>query len=340
MAVIKVAPFSHEFSCEDGETLLEGALRNGLLLKYGCKHGGCGTCKIRLLDGDIAEQGPTFALSAEDQADDLVLACASIPVEPCLIDVDPSGLTEEEFYSGDTSRDYVAVVDEVEVVAGDIARVRFDLGLDDIDFTAGQFVNVEVPGSGLLRTFSLANGPANRHFIELICKLYPDGLFSRFLRDAVPGTPIRIFGPYGSLKVHLSHRPVIMIAGGSGLAPLLSMLRDLAAKGADRSVELYFGARTEEHLYALDDIAELGKELGDFEFIPVLSHSWSPSWSGETGLVIDAILRRHQRLSHDVYLCGPPPMIDGAVPQLVQRGVRPRNIYYDAFTPAVQTASP
>ncbi|AFM20131.1 2-polyprenylphenol hydroxylase-like oxidoreductase (plasmid) [Mycolicibacterium chubuense NBB4] len=337
MASIKVEPFSHEFVCEDGETLLEGALRNGLLLKYGCKHGGCGTCKVRLVDGDVAEQGPTFALSAEDQANDLILPCSSIPLEPCVIDVETSGLTEDEFFSGDTSRGYDAVLGRFEVVAGDIARVRLDLGDDEIAFTAGQFVNVEVPGTGLLRTFSLANCPADSSVVELICKQYTDGLFARFLRDADLGTPIRLFGPYGSLKVHLSHRPIIMIAGGSGLAPLLSMLRDLAAKGSDRSVTLYFGARSEGHLYALDDITDIGCRLPDFEFVPVLSESWSPNWTGETGMVIDAILRRHTTLAHDVYLCGPPPMIDGATPLLLERGVRQRNIYYDAFTPATQT---
>jgi NAD(P)H-flavin reductase/ferredoxin len=336
MDKILVSPFSHEFSCEKGETILEGALRNGLLLKYGCKHGGCGTCKVRLVEGDVAENGSTFALSADDQADDLILPCASVPVEPCVIDVGPSGLTEEEFFSGDSSRCYEAVVGTVDTVTADIARIRLDLGADEIEFTAGQFVNVEVPGTGLLRTFSIANAPEDPSAVELICKLYPSGLFSQFLRETAPGAAIRFFGPYGTLKVHLSHRPILMIAGGSGLAPLLSMLRDLAAKDADRRVTLYFGARTESDLYALDDIAEIRRKLRDFEFVPVLSQSWAASWTGETGMVTDALLRRCATLAHDVYLCGPPPMIDAAVPLLLQRGVRPRNIYYDAFTPATQ----
>jgi len=338
MTTISVSPFAHEFSCENGETLLEAALRNGVLLKYGCRHGGCGTCKVRLLDGDVTERGSTFALSMEDQANDLILACASVPLEPCVIDVDPSGLTEEEFFSGDTSRGYDAVVETVDVLTADIARVRLDLS-DEMDFTAGQFVNVEVPGTGLLRTFSMANAPDHPSVVELICKLYPDGLFSRFLREAVPGAVVRLFGPYGTLKVHLSHRPILMIAGGSGMAPLLSMLRDLAARGSDRPVALYFGARSEADLYALDDIAEIGQTLCNFEFIPVLSYSWSANWSGETGMVTEAIARRCPTLAHDVYLCGPPPMIDAAVPLLLERGVRPRNIYYDAFTAAAQPVS-
>ncbi len=106
MVEIQVQPFGHSYECDEGETLLEAALRNNLLLKYGCKHGGCGTCKVRLLDGDVEEHGSSFALGPEDRNADLVLACASVPTEPCVIDVEPSGLTEEEFFSGDSSRPF------------------------------------------------------------------------------------------------------------------------------------------------------------------------------------------------------------------------------------------
>jgi propane monooxygenase reductase subunit len=332
---VTVDAFGHSYECADGETLLEGALRNTLLLRYGCKHGGCGTCKVRLLDGDVDEHGSSFALTPEDRAQDVVLACASVPVEDCVLDVEVSGLTEEEFFSGDTSRVFETVVEAVAMLTADIAAVRLRIRDDEMSFVAGQFVNVEIPGTPLLRTFSLANAPKDRDVIELIVKLYPDGAFSRFLReDAVPGTAVRVHGPYGQLHVYLSHRPVLMIAGGSGLAPLLSMLRDMADTGFDRPVTVFFGARTEADLYLTEEIAAVGEGLGSFSFVPVLSESWSADWTGATGLVTEAIAARHPTLAHDVYLCGPPPMIDAAVPLLTARGVRPRNIYFDAFTPA------
>jgi NAD(P)H-flavin reductase/ferredoxin len=335
MYTVTVNPFAHSYDCEDGETLLDAALRNSLLLKYGCKHGGCGTCKVRLVDGDVDERGSSFALTPQDRADDVVLACASTPLEPCVIDVAPSGLTEDEFLSGDTSRPYGCVVEQVTGLTADIAGVRLRLTDGEMSFNAGQFVNVQIPGTNLLRTFSLANAPADGAVVELIVKLYPDGAFSRFLReDAAPGAAITVHGPYGQLRVHLSHRPVMMIAGGSGLAPLLSMLKDMANKGFDRPVTLYFGARTERDLYCVDEISAHGQKLMDFEFVPVLSESSPDNWTGETGMVTDAIRRRHRQLAHDVYLCGPPPMIDAAVPLLTAAGVRPRNIYFDAFTPA------
>lgn len=332
---VKVQPFGHAFDVHEDETILDAALRNNLLLRYGCKHGGCGTCKVRLLDGDVDEHGSSFALSPSDRAEDLVLACASVPLDDCVIDVEPSGLTEEEFFSGDTSRLFHAVVSRVDLLTRDIAAVRLDLADSPIQFVAGQFVNLEVPGTGLARTFSLANAPAQDDRIELIVKLYPDGVFSRFLReDATAGTPVRVQGPYGQLKMHLSHRPVLMIAGGSGLAPILSLLRDCATNGFDRPVTVFFGARTEADLYLVEEIRSVGERLPDFSFHPVLSESWGPGWDGATGFVTDAIAAWSPTLSHDVYLCGPPPMIDAAVPMLTGAGVRPRNIYFDAFTPA------
>jgi propane monooxygenase reductase subunit len=332
---IVVQPFGHTLDCDDDETLLEAALRNNVLLRYGCKHGGCGTCKVRLVDGEVDEGGSSFALSPADRAEDLILACASVPLESCVIDVEPSGLTEEEFYCGDTSQSFDTVVSSVDYLTTDIAAVTLDLTQGRISFTAGQFVNVEIPDSGLLRTFSLANAPARDDRIELIVKLYPDGAFSRFLREnALPGTPVRVHGPYGRLKMHLSHRPVLMIAGGSGLAPLLSLLRDCADHGFDRPITMFFGARTESDLYLTEEIAAIGRRLTDFQFFPVLSESSPAHWSGHTGMVTDAVTAWRSDLSHDVYLCGPPPMISAAVPLLTRAGVRPRNIYFDAFTPA------
>lgn len=337
MNTINVSPFAHEFDCADGETILEAALRNSLLLKYGCKYGGCGTCKVRLLDGDVEESGSSFALTPQDRAADLILACASRPLEPCTIDTEPSGLTEEEFLSGDTSRSYDAILSDVQALTSDIAAVQLRLVSGEMPFTAGQFLTVQIPGTDLLRTYSFANCPSRPDEVELIVKLYPDGAFARFLAsDSCLGSTVTVFGPYGRLKVALSHRPVLMIAGGSGLAPLLSMLRDMVRTGFERPVSMFFGARTEADLYLVDEIRELGAGLEQFEFVPVLSASWPADWAGETGMVTDAIARWLPALAHDVYLCGPPPMIDAAIPMLTAAGVRPRNIYFDAFTPASQ----
>ncbi|MGQ0845971.1 MAG: 2Fe-2S iron-sulfur cluster-binding protein [Sporichthyaceae bacterium] len=330
MPRITVEPFAHSFECADGETVLAGALRNNLLLRYGCQYGGCGTCKVRLVDGDVEEPGSSFALTTQDREEDLILACASVPLEDCVLDVEPNGVSEEQFHSGDTSKPYETVVESVEYLTADIAGVRLRIVGDRMPFVAGQFVNVEIPGTALVRTFSLANAPAADDVVELIVKLYPDGAFSHFLREtAAPGTPVRVHGPYGQLRIRLSHRPVLMIAGGSGLAPILSLLRDCADRGFDRPITFFFGARSEADLYLQDEIAAVGARLPEFAFHPVTD-----------GFVTDAITAWSPTLAHDVYLCGPPPMISAAVPLLTGAGVRPRNVYFDAFTQAVAVAVP
>jgi NAD(P)H-flavin reductase/ferredoxin len=333
MSLISVEPFFHSYDHMVGETVLEAALRNNKFLKYGCRHGGCGSCKIRLIAGDVEEIGSSFALTSEDRSNDLILACASIPLGPCTIDVTPTNLTQDEYFAGDNAHTYEASLAYVEDLTADITRVRLDLS-EPICFLAGQFVNVEVPPENVQRSFSIASAPDTPYVVELIVKRYATGAFGRFLSTAKLGTTVRFTGPYGALRIHASHRPILMVAGGSGLAPILSILRDLVARCEERPVSLFFGARTEEDLYLVEEISLLGDKLAGFEFVPVLSESWSRYWTGEIGLVTDALARAYPKFAHDAYVCGPPPMVSAVSDLLTARGVRKRNIYFDAFTPA------
>jgi propane monooxygenase reductase subunit len=337
MYSLRVDPLGHTVDVQDGETVLQAALRNGRLLRYGCGHGGCGTCKVRLVDGVVDERVDSFALDSRDRASGMILACSSAPVQDCTIDVSAMELSEEEFLSGDRSTTFRTRIETVDAVCPDIYRLRLALVAPRrMSFVAGQFVNVGVPGTDLTRSYSMANGPADDEAVELYCRIYPGGLFSDYLRTrAKVGDELSCAGPFGQLKLHASHRPILMIGGGSGLAPLLSLLRELAARQVHRPVSLFFGARTPADLYALNEIQELGERIEDFTFVPVLSESWPAEWSGETGLVTDAVAARHGRLAHDVYLCGPPLMIEAATELAIARGARPRNIYFDAFVPAV-----
>ena len=247
---VVVLPFERAFACDEGETILAGALRQGLFLRYGCRHGGCGTCKVRLVDGDVDEHGSTFALPDSERAEGWVLACASVPAGECTVDATAMDLSEDEFLAGDTVGTYTAEVVALEALTRDIRAVRLRL-LDPpaMRFTAGQFVNVEVPGTTEVRAYSMANPPSDGGAVDLIVKLLPGGLFSTHLEERLlPGDRLRLHGPLGQLKVRLSHRPMVMVAGGSGLAPLLSMLADLAEKGSARPATLFFGARRADDL--------------------------------------------------------------------------------------------
>ncbi len=337
MPRVTVQPFDHTYECDDTETLLEGALRNDLYVRYGCKHGGCGTCKARLVDGEVDETRSTFALSRVDRDEGWILMCSSVPVDDCLVDVSGMDLTEDEFFGGDQIGTYLTLVEKIEELTPDIRGLRLRLvDPPNIKFVAGQFVNVELPDSDEVRSFSLANPPSRSDVIDLIIKMLPGGRFAQLLNGQLSvGDKLRVYGPLGQMKVRLSHRPIVMIAGGSGLAPFLSMLTELAEQRSERPVTLFFGARRAEDLYALDRIAELQRRMPALRFIPALSEERPADWHGETGLVTDVVARCMPDLSgHDAYLAGPPPMIDAAVPLLVKLGVRERNIHFDAFVPS------
>jgi NAD(P)H-flavin reductase/ferredoxin len=333
-ANLRIQPFDEVIQCGHDETILAAVLREKLFIRYGCKGGGCGTCKVLLVDGDVDEPGTSFALSAAERNKGFILACSSVPVEDCTIDVDGMDLSDEEFHAGDVTATYDATLEVLEPLTHDIRFLRLRLDRP-MPFTAGQFVNVFPPGAGSSRSYSMANSPSDPGIIDLILKVIPNGFFSTYLGESARcGDRLKVEGPFGLLKIRLSHRKVLMIAGGSGMAPILSMATDLAEKGNDRPVTLFFGARREGDLYLLDRIQQIAERM-PLEFIPALSEAWPEDWWGETGMVTSAIARRLPDLEgYDAYLCGPPPMIDAAIPLLVDSGVRDRNIYFDAFVPS------
>jgi NAD(P)H-flavin reductase len=246
-------------------------------------------------------------------------------------------LTEDEFASGDHTCTFIAEVEGKEALAPDIRRLYLRLvEPESIKFTAGQFVNVEVPGSREFRSYSMANPPSDRHHVELVVKLIHKGTFSSHLESELKvGDRLRLLGPLGRLKVRLSHRSIIAIAGGSGMAPILSMLTDLAEKGNVRPITFLFGTRREEDIYFQDRLETLRRSMPALETVFALSDEHPQGWAGETGLVTEALARRMPTLkNYDAYLCGPPGMIEAAKPLLIERGVRERNIYLDAFVPS------
>ena len=266
---IKVDQFGHTFDCEEDETILEAALRNRVFLRYGCKHGGCGTCKVQLVDGDVELTASSYSLPPGERDAGTILVCQSYPLDDCVLDVAAMNLDEEEFFKGDGTADRATVVESVDKLTHDITRIVLRHPDGQMPFTAGQFVNVTVPGHDVQRSYSMANGSAAADRIDLICKILPGGLFSRYLEeDAKPGDEVTVSGPYGMLSVRLSYREIVMVAGGSGLAPLLSMLTDLADKKSERPVTLFFGARTPDDLYCTEEIEALKERLPLFTFHP------------------------------------------------------------------------
>lgn len=332
MYEIVVQPFGDTFVCAEGETILSAALRERRFLRYGCRHGGCGTCKVQLVDGDVDLTSSAYALPPAERDAGTILVCQSYPLDDCEIDASAMNLDHEEYLAGDGTLTVDATLTRVEYLTADIRRVVLDLPVP-MPFTAGQFVNVVVPGTTVERTYSMANGSADPHRIDLICRLLPGGAFSEFLRaDPAAGSTVRLSGPFGLLRIRLSHRAIVMVAGGSGLAPLLSMLVDLARAGSRREIALVFGARTPADLYLRGEIEALREALPGLAFLPVVQEPVA-AWTGAVGVVTDVLGERADWDATDAYLCGPPGMIDAATELLVARGVREQNVYFDAFVP-------
>lgn len=325
---LRIQPFGREIACRRDESVLAAALRAGVYLPYGCRTGGCGSCRMRLVAGDVSAEGRAPALSAAEHDDGWFLPCVSRPLEDCVIEADPS-LSEGQFLAGDRATVFVTELVRNEIENADVRSVRLRLVEPEaIRFVAGQFVNVEVPGTSAVRSYSIASAPSQPGAIDLYVKRRPDGLFSGLLERAPSlGTRLRVLGPFGRLRIRLSHRPIIMVASGTGLAPLLAMLSDLAEKPAPRPVRLFVSARTPDDVIARDRILALEHALPAFDFIPLTAEG--SAFDGQLGE------RLGSAVDHDAYLCGAPRFIETSLETLVAHGVRRRNVLFDVFTPAL-----
>ena len=324
---VTLQPIGEEIECAGDETVLDAAFRQGYNLAYGCREGQCSACKCFLVEGEVAlKRYSTFALSESEQSNGYTLMCRAMPEQDLVVELlhyDPDAYRLEH-----AIRDGRAEVVAVEALTHDITRLHLRvIEPEDFSFKPGQYVDVHVPGAeGVTRSFSMANVPGDGH-IELIIKRYPGGRLSGMLDGGIaPGQEIGFTGPYGAFHLRRSDRPIVMIAGGSGMAPILSLLRQLAAEGTQRPVRFFYGARTEQDLFYGDLIAELGAKLADFRFTPVVErfvHEAVDEYlaSGEIGTDVEG------------YLCGPPPMIDAAQDMLAGRhSVSEQRIFHDKFT--------
>jgi propane monooxygenase reductase subunit len=230
-----------------------------------------------------------------------------------------------------------AQVASITALTHDIRHLALDLiEPQDIAFHAGQYVDIQIPGTTHTRAFSMANTPATEGRLEFMIKLYPGGRFSGLLEDQLaPGDELEVRGPYGVfiLREH-SDADLVFIGGGAGMAPIWSLLNSMAERGLRRKVTYYYGARSPRDLFHLDELAGLGERLPDFRFVPALSEpAPGDGWEGETGLITDVVDRLESDLTgYEGYLCGPPPMIDAAIELLVAKGIGEARIFYDKFT--------
>jgi propane monooxygenase reductase subunit len=335
---VRLEPVGIEMDVEEGETVLSAGFRQGIMLMHGCKEGQCSSCKSILLDGDIELlKYSTFALPDYEREENYVLLCRTLAYSD--LSVELLSYDEDLLSHSIPVRTYPARVTAIDKLTADIRRLALELE-QPFKFWAGQYVDITVPGSGLVRSFSMANPPGG-NCLEFFIKIYPDGAFSSVLGTQLKiGDELSIKGPYGICFRHENRSgPMILVGGGSGMAPLWSIVNDLARSEEQRQVTFFYGARTQQDLFYLDRIKSIGSVLQDFCFIPALSHEPAGTdWQGETGFIHE-VVRRHLGPSTvdeqtEAYCCGPPPMIEATVPVLQISGVEPELIHIEKFTQA------
>jgi 3-phenylpropionate/trans-cinnamate dioxygenase ferredoxin reductase subunit len=308
------------------ETVLQAALRQHIDFPHSCRVGGCATCKCRLLDGRVKELTSTgYVLSDQELGQGYILACQSVPQTDISIAVNLEAAQARRQVSG-------RIVGQ-ERLTHDITQLRIQLD-ESLDYKAGQFANLSLATLGdATRSYSFATPVQPDSQVCFFIRKVPGGAMSTLVNErSVLGERVRVDGPYGDFWLRPAEAPLMLVAGGSGLAPVLALLRDAADKGVARPVTLLFGAQRQRDLYALDDIAALARRWrGRFEFIPVLSAAAEDTaWQGARGMVDSHIAASLTEGSH-AYLCGPPPMVDACAAQLHRCGVQADQIHADRF---------
>lgn len=329
---VTLLPSSHEFSVAEHESVLDAALRERCsVLPYGCRNGTCGSCMATIQSGELVyPDGRPPGLSEREQAEGKALLCQARPRSDLVI------VAREVKTGGDLIvKTLPCRVEQRELLAPDVMRLFLKLpNTERLQFLAGQYVDILL-ADGRRRSFSLANPPHADELLELHIRHVPDGFFTNFVFNKMKEKALlRLQGPLGTFFLREeSPRPMILIGGGTGFAPLKGMLEHAFHIGLNRPLHLYWGARAKADLY-LDELPRRWiKEHSNFRYTPVLSEPRSEDdWHDQTGWVHEAVAADYPDLSsYDVYMSGPPPMIEAAKKAFATQGLPGDQLFYDSF---------
>jgi propane monooxygenase reductase component len=338
---VRFEPVGVEMEVEEGETVLNAAFRQGISLMHGCKEGQCGSCKSRLIDGDIELlKYSTFALPDYESETGHVLLCRTHVFSDVSFEL--LNYDEDLLSRSIAVKEFTGRLAKISALTHDIRLLEIEID-KPLKFWAGQYVDLTLPDRSITRAFSMANAPGESGRLSFIIKKYPDGAFSSLLDGGLSiGDPVMAKGPYGTcFRREKRPGPMLLIGGGSGMSPLWSILADHIESGEQRPIRFFYGARTRNDLFYLEDLAQIAAKLEDFKFIPALSHATAgDKWEGVAGFVHEVVSRHlgAEKLpgAIDAYACGPTAMIDAVLPVLQANGVEPDHIYFDKFTPATR----
>lgn len=324
----------------NSENLLKVALENGIAWPYNCRVGSCGSCKCRLTKGKIKELNDfSYVLSGDELEAGYILACQTalkgdIEVEVALEESDSPVMRAE-------LRKVAGRIARVEALTHDILDIGIELETGLGDYLPGQYADIVIPGViDQPRSYSFANSPHHEgdRNVSFFIRRVPNGRLTEWLHSGSRlGSSVVLEGPHGAFYLREPKGPLLLVAGGSGLAPIRALLQQIVAEGHDADVTLIFGAREQRDLYCLQEIEQIaGKMKGELRFVPVLSHERAGNgWMGATGMCPDAIAPEMLDAgSSHAYLCGPPAMVDAAVKRLKEVGLEEKQIFFDKFLDA------
>ena len=340
--LLTIEPLGQVIEVEDEQTILDAALRAGIYLPHACCHGLCATCKVQVSDGEIDHgEASNFALMDYERDEGKCLACCATLQSDVTIEAE---IEEDPDARNLPVQDYQGTVSSIETLTPTIKGIWIALD-QPLDFQAGQYINLEIPGETSPRAFSIASAPQSMNEIELNIRLVPGGKGTSWVHQQLKaGDRVRISGPYGRFFVRESlHRKEAMnylfLAGGSGLSSPRSMVLDLLDGGCTAAITLVNGARSPEELYHHDEFLVLAEKHPNFIYVPAISGE-ATDWNGgphaQKGFVHEAAKAHFNNdfRGHKAYLCGPPLMIDACITTLMQGRLFERDIYTEKFISA------
>lgn len=334
---VTVQPSNHQFSVEPGQTVLDAALAAGIVLPYSCRNGACSSCKGKVVSGEFdAGHYPAQVLSPEELAQGFTLFCQTRPSSDMVVES-----KEVRLASDIQIRKLPARVMGLERLGQDVAVLKVQLpATEPFRFYAGQYIEV-ILKDGRRRSYSMASAPHAGSPIELHIRHMPGGVFTDHVFGAGDTQMkereiLRLEGPFGSFFLREdSDKPIILLASGTGFAPIKAIVDHIAHHAIQRPVTLYWGGRRPADLYMHDLVQSWESALPNFRYVPVVSNALpEDNWAGRTGYVHEAILQDLDDLSgFQVYACGAPVMVEAARREFsAQRALPEAEFFADAFT--------
>lgn len=322
-------------TCRDGQTVADASYRQRINIPLDCRDGACGTCKAFCESGEY-DPGTYIsdALSDDEAASGYVLPCSMKPRSDLVLQIASTSEVAKT-----QAATYTGTLVELQRLSPTVVRIGVDIpNRPHLAFLPGQYVNVAVPGTDLTRSYSFSNAPHEERLTFLV-KLTAGGAMSSYLTDrAAIGDTITFTGPHGSFFLRETDRPVLLFAGGTGLAPILSMLRKLLAEGSHRRAHLIYGVSTDDDLVELDTLASVADGLGEFSWDYCVSDPASSAENkGPEKAYVMSLMSPEHLYDGDVaiYLCGPPPMVESVRQHIGDAGIEPAGFYYEKFALAV-----